>query len=1077
MGTRERVMLDRYAKRSISGEAKVGDTVIVSVERQFEKDGDTIGSREIGLVERVPNGHNAAPTFSIALKDDNIPTEEWERVLVKRPSFEVLLETSWAEICNRLVGAIRDSGADEEFCAILRRLLQEEAIMPAGRILSGLGRPDLDLTLFNCFVRAIPGDSRGAIADHWKTIFEIFARGGGCGWSMDILRPKGAEVRGVNGRSSGVCSWATHYAEITTTVEQGGSRRGSSLVMLSVWHPDIFDFISFKDRKETFDCPSCDSSIVRDQIVWEGCNISVGLTDDFMAAVKADAAWDLVFPDTTDPDYNTLWDGNLKGWKELGKKVDVYRTVEARELWGAIIEHAWSSGDPGLIFIDRMNKDSNSWYYNRLVATNPCVTGDTVVSLNGELDGKPIEEIVGHDPIKITVDNRVERVGEEQLSQSPHLEGCSVAPVNTVFRSGFKDVNKLTVQKTDASAETVTLKATPSHLIKTPEGWSPLGDLKKGNMVFLANDEIGIVEEQTYHGMEEVFDLVESSTHSFIANGIVVHNCGEQDLPDYGVCNLTHINLGKMVKESRLDDCFPAAETRTLAACELIDWKKLKGSVQAGVRFLNRVIDLNNYHDEKLEEQAKAERRVGLGTFGLAELLMRVGLRYGSEESLTFIGNVYEFIKIHSYQTSVELAKEDGPFPKFDAEKFLQSGFMQRQNDELRNLIKEHGIRNVTLNTVAPTGSVGTMAGTSTGCEPYISLKWTARSRIGATQESINIWEELALKYGNDHKKWPSYVVTSSDVAPLEHVQVMAAIQKHVDASISKTVNLPNDVTIEEVSDVYQALYELGCKGGTVYRDGSKTKQVLYPENLEEEDTDSEMHVSLEVHTMDSPASFVRPKIYNGLCHSDSSKSPVGMVHSFIRHHPETGEPYDFFCTTAKGGDLSADAQAVGRLISLIARMKTPGLSQQAKLQLIADQLVGLRGRGKEGFGPNAIYSFPDAVGKALVKYLKADIPLPGLVLGEDNIDSFVEKLSTCKDKEQMKQFIKSGVVGKHGCGSEECSCKEEETQFSIEDWEKEDSYVSKTQDLCPSCGSATLIQIPGHCTYCTNQQCQYSEC
>jgi ribonucleoside-diphosphate reductase alpha chain len=455
-----------------------------------------------------------------------------------------------------------------------------------------------------------------------------------------------------------------------------------------------------------------------------------------------------------------------------------------------------------------------------------------------------------------------------------------------------------------------------------------------------------------------------------------------------------------------------------------------------------------------------------------------VGLRYGSNDSLVFIDKVFDFIKTKSYETSVQLAKKLGPFEHFNAHNFLGSGFMKRQSDELRALIKENGIRNVTLNTVAPTGSVGTMAGTSTGCEPYISLRWTARSRIGATQESINIWEELALKYGSDHKKWPSYVVTSSDVSPLEHVQVMAAIQKHVDASISKTVNLPNDATVDDVREVYEALYDLGCKGGTVYRDGSKIKQVLYPENpvedeAEEQDDDA-VPVQVEVHEMGSLSSFVRPKINNGLCHSDSSESPVGMIHSFIRHHPGTGEPYDFFTTTAKGGDLSADAQAVGRLISLFMRARTPNIPQHVKLQLVADQLKDLRGRGKFGFGPTATYSFPDVVGKAIVKYLEANIPLPGLILGEDQVDDFIDKLADCKDKDQMKQYIKTGVLNEHGCGKD-CTCKE--PKFETTNSSDEESCVSSTHDLCPKCGNATLFQIPGHCTYCTNQQCLYEEC
>ena len=497
-------------------------------------------------------------------------------------------------------------------------------------------------------------DSRKAILDTLATMVEVMARGGGVGINLGTLRPRNSRVRGVEGRSSGSVAWGEIYSFATGLVSQGGSRRGALMLMLPVWHPDIFDFITAK----------------KDMKRLTHANISVILTDAFEQALREDGTFDLEFPDyeAVAPEiYNAEWDGDLAKWKAKGYPTRVYQTVRARDLWHTIIESAWASAEPGIWRGDYSNRMSNSWYFHTLIATNPC---------------------------------------------------------------------------------------------------------------------------------------------------------GEQGLPPWGVCNLGHLNLPRFLEVVGQDDEGPLYE---------VQWEALAKATHLAVRFLDNVIDITPYFFEQNEQVQKSERRIGLGTMGLGETLIRLRLRYGSEASLAFIERLYRFIRDEAYKASIALAKEKGAFPAFDAEKFLQSAFMQTMPEELREAIRQYGIRNVTLLTQAPTGSTGTMAGTSTGIEPYYQFIYTRKGELG----SHVVVEPVALDMGwydaegTKRKELPSYAVTAMDLTPEEHVRVQAAVQKYTDASISKTVNAPADYTVEDTEKLYNLALELGCKGITIYRDRSRNEQVL----------------------------------------------------------------------------------------------------------------------------------------------------------------------------------------------------------------------------------------------------------
>ena len=292
--------------------------------------------------------------------------------------------------------------------------------------------------------------------------------------------------------------------------------------------------------------------------------------------------------------------------------------------------------------------------------------------------------------------------------------------------------------------------------------------------------------------------------------------CGEQPLAPYSVCNLAAINLANMVDLETKD----------------VDWKKFENTIKTAVRLQDNVIDKTHYFLEENRHQALGERRIGLGVMGLHDLLIWCNRRYGAKDGIKFIDKIFKFLAVKTYETSIELAKEKGSFPFLKDEyrtTFLNSGYMQKMPDYLREGVKKYGIRNSHLLTIAPTGSTGTMVGVSTGLEPYFAFSYFRSGRLGKFIEvNAPIVENYLKVYpGFTKNTLPDTFVSAMDLSPEEHVDVQCAIQNWVDSSISKTVNAPKGYSVEEVEQVYQRLYRGGAKGGTVYVDGSRDAQVL----------------------------------------------------------------------------------------------------------------------------------------------------------------------------------------------------------------------------------------------------------
>ena len=335
----------------------------------------------------------------------------------------------------------------------------------------------MSLTLFNCYVIPSPHDSRGGIMSTLTEMTEIMARGGGVGINLSSLRPRRSVVKGVNGSSSGAVSWGGLFSYTTGLIEQGGSRRGALMLMINDWHPDVEDFITVKQTMG--------------QVT--NANLSVCVSNDFMKAVKEDLEWELVFPDTTDPEYNDKWDGDLDAWKNLGKTVKPYRTVRARDVWHTIIESAWKSAEPGVVFMEYYNQMSNSWYFNPIICTNPCFHPSTRIST--EFGLITIEELyrkVGGQQFLVATDNRLVQQAKVVSGRAYQVPGVNLRSA-TVFPTGVKKTLVVNLKNG------MQLKVTPEHRIYTIEGWKEAKDLtvhdtvyiQSGKGEFAASDEIG----------------------------------------------------------------------------------------------------------------------------------------------------------------------------------------------------------------------------------------------------------------------------------------------------------------------------------------------------------------------------------------------------------------------------------------------------------------------------------------------------------------------------------------------------------------------------------------------------------
>ncbi len=539
------------------------------------------------------------------------------------------------------------------------------------------------------------------------------------------------------------------------------TRRGASMSILRVDHPDILKFITCKEKEGDFN----------------NFNISVGITKEFMEAATNRKPYTLVNPRDELP---------------VGE-LDAYEVLEL------IAKMAHKNGEPGIVFIDRINEYNTTPHLGEIRATNPCWTGDTKVwTVNGPVSFKELAD-KGEDVTVLSQDSNGKLISK--LMRNPRLTRKNTELVKIILNDG------------------TILKCTPEHNVYLESGKKiRVKDLKPRDKIQNAyRCKTKAISVEHIREKQDVYNGTVDDTHSYYVHcekgAILSANCGEAPLLPNEACVLGSINLANMIHNGS------------------INWDKLEYTIRVAVRFLDNAIDVSNYPLEIIKENVLKTRKIGLGIMGFHEMLIRMGIPYDSEQGVFLARRVMKFLQDTAKDESSLLGIERGSFPAHKGSTF---------NIPMRNAV---------VTTIAPTGTISLICGTSSGIEPLFSIAMIRNHDIieGTMVEVNSLFSSIANRLGfhnkdlmqkvaeqggvQDIKEIPEDIrrvfVTSHDISPEWHVRMQAAIQEYTCNAVSKTVNLKNNATIKDVLDAYILAYELGCKGITVYRDGSRDNQVL----------------------------------------------------------------------------------------------------------------------------------------------------------------------------------------------------------------------------------------------------------
>jgi ribonucleoside-diphosphate reductase alpha chain len=701
---------------------------------------------------------------------------------------------------ERLCGA--DAAATAEVARDFYDLMTSLDFLPNSPTLMNAGRELQQLSA--CFVLPI-ADSMDSIFSAVRDTAIIHKSGGGTGFSFSRLRPAGDQVRSTQGVSSGPVSFMRVFNQATEAVKQGGTRRGANMGVLRVDHPDILQFIKCKEGGD-----------------FANFNISVALTEEFLRAVENGDAYALRNPRDGAP---------------MGE-------LDAREVYDLIIQMAWATGDPGIIFIDRMNRDNPTPLLGEIESTNPC---------------------------------------------------------------------------------------------------------------------------------------------------------GEQPLLPYEACNLGSINLSTTVTTR---DGHPE-----------VDWDHLADIVHRGVRFLDDVIDVNEYPLPKIGELARGNRKIGLGVMGWADMLIKMGTSYGSDDAVALGEKVMGFIDAEAKAASRKLAETRGSFPNF-------AGSIYDNPDG-------GPIRNATVTTIAPTGTLSIIANCSSGIEPLFAVSYVRTVMDNDRLVEVNpMFEDIAIKRGfysreimsliadhgsvRDIEEVPEDVrrvfVTAHDIAPVWHVRMQAAFQKHTDNAVSKTVNFSRDATCEDVREVYDLANSLGTKGVTIYRDGSKDNQVLTTgKSGQGGAAGDQRHGEIEPRP--------RPAVTVG--RTEKIKTGCGNLYVTI-NADEQGLCEVFTSMGKSGGCAASQSEALSRMISMSLRA---GVDPEA----VVRQLRGIRCPEPTRAHGGKVLSCADAVGIALEHFIAwqetGEMPT-AVVKNTDTLDNLAGACPECGSSLEHE----SGCAVCRACGFSKCA-------------------------------------------------------
>ena len=497
--------------------------------------------------------------------------------------------------------------------------------------------------------------------------------------------------------------------------------------------------------------------------------------------------------------------------------------------------------------------------------------------------------------------------------------------------------------------------------------------------------------------------------------------CAEQPLPDGGCCNLGAVNLERFVDEN---------------GNFMID--EFKKTVAIGTRFLDNVVDYNiNRHAlENQKQNATNDRRVGLGILGLGDMLVRMSIKYDSEDALQTVDQIMKIFRDITYETSVELAQEKGSFPNFDWKGYSKSKFIKNLPKSIRDKISANGIRNSTLTTVAPTGSGAIVSRVTSGVEPIFATSYKRRVKkndnYGRSFDEYKVIHPVINQLFGGDEDLPDYVVTSHNIDPYFRVKMQSVIQKYIDSSISSTVNLSENITVDTIADIYMKAYKTGLKGITVYREGSREGILITDKSKEEAAPDKTQKIetvaaveseATQTQTAVTKAPRSRPVLTSGA----TRRIRTGEGSLYITINEDENGLCEIFTTIGKaGGNAAAQSEAISRLISLALRS---GIDPYA----IVKQLKGISGPNPTWEDGKLILSTPDAIGKALDDYLKhreSNDPNEQHLQftmassresnNKDVADFTLKNLSTCPDCGSTLQH-QSGCVTCPSCGFSKC--------------------------------------------------------
>ncbi|MDD3002032.1 MAG: vitamin B12-dependent ribonucleotide reductase [Candidatus Riflebacteria bacterium] len=704
----------------------------------------------------------------------------------------------------------------EELEQIFYKIMTDLDFLPNSPTLMNAGKKLGQLSA--CFVLPVE-DSMEGIFDAVKNAAIIHKSGGGTGFSFSRLRPANDLVSSTKGVSSGPISFMKVFNVATETIKQGGTRRGANMGILRVDHPDILEFITAKENNDEL----------------TNFNLSVAITDKFMEALEHDTEYDLINP----------------------RSGEAVGSLKASKVFFMIIERAWRNGEPGIVFIDRINRFQPTPAIGAIESTNPC---------------------------------------------------------------------------------------------------------------------------------------------------------GEQPLLPYEACNLGSINLANFIIEKKNKP--------------VIDFDRLKECINISVRFLDNVIDVNKYPIPEIDKMTRANRKIGLGVMGWADLLIKMGVPYDSEKAIELADQVMGFVKRQSWSASQELAKERGAFPNFEKSIFAEK--------------KIQALRNATVTTIAPTGTISLIAGCSSGIEPLFAIAYekhvmdndkllevhndfvkVARDNNFYSKELM----ERVAHQGNLNgiseipEKIARIFVTSHNISPEWHIRMQAAFQKHTDNAVSKTVNFPFDATKKDIETVFRLAHQLECKGVTVYRDGSRDAQVLNISGSKKTERTADSSPMLLARS--------RPERTFGV----TERAKIGCGNLYVTVNSDEKGICEVFTSLGRNGGCPSQSEATARLISMALRA---GID----VQEIIDQLKGIRCMStlkREGTmaGGMRVLSCPDAIGKAIEQY---NLTAQG----------FFGKLNIAKAENQ----------------------KDQKKNLMID-------VTSQDMGQCPECGEK--LENEGGCVIC--KYCGYSKC